>query len=169
MSERTRRGLIFIALVTLPFIIGLLITYQILSLPFPTDMQFQPAVGYQEGPRKLPPEDSISIEGKSIILDEVTENPVPLDEVSLQRGEILYSIHCELCHGTKGVGDGPLREFYPDRGPSDLTAPNIAAQFDGALFRTVSLGLGDMPPLTENLTPRERWDVINFVRHLAEQ
>lgn len=169
MSERTRRGLIFIALLILPLVAGLLITYQILSVPFPTDMQFQPAVGYQEGPRILPPEDTVSVDGKSIILDAVPENPVPIDEVSLQRGEILYSIHCELCHGADGLGDGPLRDFYTDRQPSDLTAPNIAAQFDGALFRTVSEGLGDMPPLTENLTTRERWDVINYVRHLSQQ
>lgn len=168
MSERTRRGLIFIALVILPLVAGLLITYQILSIPFPTDMQFQPAVGYQEGPRMLPPEDAVSVDGKSIILDTVPENPVPMDEVSLQRGKILYSIHCELCHGAEGDGDGPLREFYPDRAPSDLTAANITAQFDGALFRTVSEGLGDMPPLTENLSTRERWDVINYVRQLAE-
>ena len=169
MSERTRRGLIFIALVTLPFIIGLLITYQVLSIPFATDMQFSPAYGYQEGPRLLPPENAVSIEGKSIILDAVPENPVPMDDISLQRGEILYAVHCELCHGEEGLGDGPLVEFYAEHPPSDLTAANITAQFDGAIFRTVSQGLADMPPLSENLTPRERWDVINYLRFLAEE
>jgi len=168
MSKRTRRGLIFIALVTLPFVIGLLITYQILTIPFPTDMQFQPSVDYQEGPRLLPPAGSVSTGGKSMVLDAVPTNPVPLDDISLQRGGILYSIHCALCHGNNGLGDGPLLEYYLEQPPSDLTAPNIAAQFDGALFRTLTQGLGDMPPLSENLTPRERWDVINYVRHLAQ-
>jgi mono/diheme cytochrome c family protein len=168
MSGRTRRGLIFIGLVTLPFIVGLLITFQVITIPFPTDMQFQPSIDYQEGPRLLPPEGAVPIQGKSMVLDAVPTNPVPTDEISLQRGEILYSIHCTLCHGAKGLGDGPLLEYYTDRSPSDLTAPNIAAQFDGALFRTLSQGQGDMPPLAENLSPRERWDVINFVRHLAE-
>lgn len=168
MSERTRRGLIFIGLIILPFIVGLLVTYQIITVAFPTDMQYQPSIDYQEGPRLAPPEGAVSTVGQSLFVGSLPRNPVTTDEVSLQRGEILYSIHCSLCHGDGGHGDGPLEEFYLDRPPSDLTAPNIAAQFDGALFRTISQGLGQMPPMAENLTPRERWDVINYVRGLEE-
>ena len=168
MSERTRRGLIFIGLVLLPFIIGLLITYQIITVAFLTDMQFQPSIDYQEGPRLLPPADTVSTLGQLLVADALPSNPVPIDEVSLQRGEILYSIHCALCHGDSGQGDGPLVEYYSDRPPSDLTARNIVAQFDGGLYRTISQGLGQMPALAENLTPRERWDVINYMRSLEE-
>jgi mono/diheme cytochrome c family protein len=168
MSGRAWRGLIFIGLILLPFIVGLLITYQIITVAFPTDMQFQPSVDYQEGPRLLPPAGAVSTLGRSLTVGALPSNPVSVDEVSLQRGEILYSIHCALCHGGGGTGDGPLEEFYQDRSPSDLTAPNIAAQFDGALFRTISEGLGLMPKMAENLTPRERWDVINYVRTLEE-
>jgi mono/diheme cytochrome c family protein len=168
MSQRTRRGLIFIGLVLLPFIIGLLLTYQVITVAFPTDMQFQPSIDYQEGPRLLPPEGAVSILGQTLVVGALPSNPVANDEVSHQRGEILYSIHCALCHGKMGQGDGPLEEFYSERPPSDLTAPNIAAQFDGALFRTISQGLGQMPALAENLTPHERWDVINYVRGFEE-
>lgn len=168
MSERTRRGLIFIGLVLLPFIIGLLLTYQVITVAFPTDMQFQPSIDYQEGPRLLPPEGAVSTLGQTLVVDALPRNPVAIDEVSLQRGKILYSIHCALCHGQNGMGDGPLTEFYEDRPPSDLTARNIAAQFDGTLFRTISQGLGQMPALSENLTARERWDVINYVRTLEQ-
>jgi mono/diheme cytochrome c family protein len=166
MSQRARRGLIFIGLILLPFIIGLLITYQIITVVFPTDMQFQPSVDYQEGPRLQPPPGAVSITGQTLAIDTVPSNPVPTDEISLQRGEILYSLHCELCHGNDGKGDGPLEGFYEDRSPSDLTASNITAQFDGSLFRTLSQGLGQMPGMQENLTSRERWDVINYVRSL---
>lgn len=166
MSQRARRGLIFIGLILLPFIIGLLITYQIVTVVFPTDMQFQPSVDYQEGPRLQPPPGAVSITGQTLAIDTVPSNPVPTDEISLQRGEILYSLHCELCHGNDGKGDGPLEGFYEDRSPSDLTARNITAQFDGSLFRTLSQGLGQMPGMQENLTSRERWDVINYVRSL---
>lgn len=168
MSKRARRGLIFIGAVLLPFIIGLLLTYQVITLAFPTDMQYQPSIDYQEGPRLLPPEGAVSTLGQTLVVDALPSNPVAIDEVSLQRGEILYSIHCALCHGDRGQGDGPIEEFYTERPPSDLTAPNIAAQFDGALFRTISQGLGQMPSLAENLTPRERWDVINYMRGLGE-
>jgi mono/diheme cytochrome c family protein len=168
MNVQTRRGLIFIALVVLPFVVGLLVTYQIIRIDFPTDMQYQPSVDYQEGPRLLPAVDSVPLEGLSMVLDVIPSNPVPIDEVSLQRGEILYSIHCALCHGESGLGDGPLTEYYVDRQPSDLTTRSIGAQFDGVLFRTLSQGFGQMPKMTENLSPRERWDVINYMRTLGE-
>lgn len=168
MSERARRGLIFIGLLLIPFIVGLLFTYELIKIRFPTDMEFSPAIDYQEGSRLSTPEDAVPIQGISIVLDAPLTNPVPADDVSLQRGEILYSIHCALCHGEKARGDGPLAEFYTNRPPSDLTAPNIAAQFDSTLFLTLSRGFGQMPPLSENLTARERWDVINYLRNLEK-
>jgi len=168
MSNLTRRGLIFIGIVLLPFIVGLLITYEVIKFEYVTDMQHQPSISYQDGPSLMPPEESVSTEGKAIILDTVSDNPVPADGVSLQRGKILYSIHCELCHGKMGHGDGPLADHYLERVPSDLTEPQVALQFDGVLFRTISLGFSDMPGLAENLTVRERWDVINYLRTLEE-
>jgi mono/diheme cytochrome c family protein len=168
MSERAKRGLIFIGLLLLPFVVGLLFTYELIKVRFPTDMEFSPAVDYQAGPRLLPAENTVPTQGKAIVLDIIPVNPIPADDVSLQRGEILYSIHCTLCHGESAQGDGPLVSFYKERPPSDLTGPNIAAQFDGTLFRTVSQGFGQMPPLEENLTPRERWDVINYLRELEQ-
>lgn len=168
MSGQAKRGLIFIGLLLLPFLIGLLFTYEIIKVRFPTNMEYSPAIDYQEGPRLLPAEDTVPLQGKAMIVDAIPTNPIPVDEISLQRGEILYSIHCALCHGEKAQGDGPLAIHYSDRPPSDLTGPNVAAQFDGTLFRTISQGFGQMPPLTENLTPRERWDVINYLRKLEQ-
>lgn len=166
MSQRARRGLIFIGLVLSPFIVGLLFTFELLKINFPTDMADQPSFGYQEGPRLLPPEGSVAILAEPIVLDSIPANPIPADEVSLQRGEILYSIHCSLCHGTTGRGDGPIAAYYEKQSTSDLTASYIAFLFDGNLYRTISQGFGQMPGLSENLTPRERWDVINYLRTL---
>ncbi len=168
MSIRAKRGLIFIGLVLLPFVIGLLFTYEIIKIDFPTDMADQPWVSYQEGPRLLPPEDSVSLQSEPLVLDSLPTNPIPADEVSLQRGEILYSIHCSICHGIGGHGDGPIAEYYKESPPTDLTATYIAFLFDGGLYRTISQGFGQMPGLSENLTPRERWDVINYLRTLED-
>lgn len=164
MSRRLRRGLAFIALVLLPFVIGLLFTFEIVKIWFPTDMAEQPWTDYQEGPKKLPPQDSVPIQGETVVLDVALTNPVPPDEVSLQRGELLYQFHCALCHGESSVGDGPLTEFYTTRPPTDLTQPHVTGQFDSSLYRTIASGFGQMPGLAENLTPRERWDVINYLR-----
>jgi hypothetical protein len=53
-----------------------------------------------------------------------------------------------------------------DRTPQNLTAAQITGEFDGSVYLTIVQGFGQMPMLSENLTPRERWDVINFVRTL---
>ena len=166
MSQRAKRGLIFIGLVLSPFIIGLLFSYEFVKINFPTDMADQVSIGYQEGPRLLPPEGAVSVMAEPIVLDSLPTNPISTDDVSLQRGGILYSIHCSLCHGVSGEGDGPIAKYYDKQAPSDLTASYIGFMFDGNLYRTISQGFGQMPGLSENLTPRERWDVINYLRTL---
>jgi len=165
MSTRLQRGLLIIGLVLTPFVVGLLFTYEIIKVPFPTDMADQPSVDYQEGPRLLPPEGAVPVQGLSVIPEEFPVNPVPADAVSLQRGAILYSLHCQVCHGPQGHGDGPLARYF-DRTPQNLTGPQITAEFDGSVYLTIVQGFGQMPALAENLTPRERWDVINYVRTL---
>jgi mono/diheme cytochrome c family protein len=165
MNPRLGRGLIIIGLVLAPFIIGLLFTYELIKIPFSTNMADQPFVDYQEAPRKLPPDGAVPIQGLSVIPEEFPVNPVQSNETSLQRGAILYDIHCQLCHGAQGHGDGPLSGHF-DRTPQNLTVAQITGEFDGSVYLTIVQGFGQMPSLAENLTPRERWDVINFVRTL---
>lgn len=168
MSPRLRRGLLIIGLVMTPFVVGLLCTFELIKIPFATDMADQPSIDYQESPRLLPPDGVVPMQGLSAIPEEFPVNPVPADKVSLQRGKILYGIHCQLCHGEHGHGDGPLSTYFT-RTPQNLVGPQIAAEFDGSVYLTILQGFGQMPSLAENLTPRERWDVINYVRTLATQ
>jgi len=168
MTSRQRRGLVIVGLVLTPFIIGLLFTFEIIKIPFRTNMENQLSFDYQEGPRLLPPEGAVPVQGQSVIPEQFPENTVASDDVSLQRGAILYSIHCQLCHGSQGHGDGPLAHFF-DRTPQNLTAEQISDEFDGSVYLTILQGFGQMPSLAENLTSRERWDVINYVRTLPPQ
>ncbi|MCP4415045.1 MAG: cytochrome c [Chloroflexi bacterium] len=168
MSRQTKRAYFILGMILIPFIVGLLFTYQIIRIKFPTDMADNPALDYQEGPRLLPPEGAVSIQGQTIVVDSLPENPIPADEVSLARGEQLYNIHCALCHGETGFGDGSIAEFYEEDPPPDLTGSNIASLFDGVIFRTITQGQKTMPALSENLTPRDRWDVVNYLRTLEE-
>ena len=167
MSRRARRGLIIIGLVLLPFVVGLLLTYQVIRISFPTDMANSPAVGYQAGPRINPPEGAVPIQGEAVIPGEAPINPVPADAVSLQRGKILYSIHCALCHGESGHGEGPLARYFA-RPPANLGGAQSGAEFDASEYLAILQGFGQMPSLTENLTIRERWDVINYTHVLSK-
>jgi mono/diheme cytochrome c family protein len=165
MNQRLLRGLVFIGILLIPFLIGLLFTFEILKIPFKTDMQEQISINYQESPRLLPPEGAVPIQGLAVIPEEFPVNPIPEDQVSLQRGEILYEIHCQLCHGENGHGDGPLAQYF-ERTPENLTSAQVTDEFDGAVFLTIRNGFGQMPSLSENLTPHETWDVVNFLHTL---
>lgn len=168
MSPRLQRGLVIIAILLTPFIIGLFFTFELIKIPFATDMDNQISIGYQESPRILPPDGAVPVQGLAVIPDEFPINPVPADEVSLQRGETLYNIHCLVCHGAQGLGDGPLAGYF-DRTPENLTSSQILAEFDGSVYLTIMNGFGQMPALYENLTPHESWDVVNYVHTLPEK
>ena len=64
-----------------------------------------------------------------------------------------------------GKGQGPVAPFLQNKKPTDLTSAAIQFLSDGAIFMVITDGRpGAMPPLNENLTVRERWDVVNFIR-----
>lgn len=76
-------------------------------------------------------------------------------------------INCQMCHGPGAEGNGPIAASLVNQ-PANLTLPLTQSKSDGALFLTISNGvLGRMPPMNENLTVRDRWDLVNFIRTLA--
>jgi mono/diheme cytochrome c family protein len=59
--------------------------------------------------------------------------------------------------------------FLESKKPANLTGPLVQSLSDGAIFLVISGGKpGAMPALNENLTVRERWDVVNYVRTLQK-
>lgn len=155
-------------------------TYDIIKIDWVVFMEIQPSYGNQEEPLPVPAR-SIPVEGAAYIPGEgVPSNPVPSDEVSITRGAELYAINCQMCHGEDGQGTGTISAFLVKKKPADLTSDLIQSKPDGSLFMTISNGIfnpnntlfpdvqfsGQMPPMNENLTVRERWDVVNFLRTL---
>jgi mono/diheme cytochrome c family protein len=158
---------LIIAALLVPFAVALLFTYQVIHIRFPTDMEASIAIGYQEGPRMSPPDGAVPLQGQAVIPEEFPVNPVSADEISIQRGAILYSIHCALCHGDSARGDGPLAAYFA-RTPENLVGAKTAAEFDGSVYLAIRNGFGEMPGLAENLTVQESWDVINYIRTFPE-
>ncbi len=150
--------------------IGMLFTYDIIKIDWPVFMEIQPSFKKMENPLH-PPERSIPVEGAIAIPNMgAPENPVPADEVSVARGAQLFALHCQMCHGPAGDGNGTIAPFLVKFKPANLTLPVVQDKSDGALFLTVTNGVTDrMPALNENLTVRERWDVVNFIRTLKAQ
>jgi mono/diheme cytochrome c family protein len=133
-------------------------------------MEIQPSYKQMEDPRPVP-ERSVPIEGPvSIPNMGAPANPVEADDTSMARGEELFTLNCVPCHGADGKGTGSVAAFLQQRKPADLTSAVIRSLSDGAIFLTISNGkLPFMVPMNENLTVRERWDVVNYIRTLQAQ
>lgn len=87
---------------------------------------------------------------------------------SIANGRRLYSIACAPCHGPDGKGDGPVAtKFVP---PPDLRKGVIVQkESDGFLQRYIGQGGALMPGHSEALSPREQWDVVNYIRSLQKE
>ncbi len=164
---RNNKGkFILLAVVLFVLVGGGLAAYEWITVDWISFMEIQPSFRPMEDPLPVP-KDSVPIQGPAYIPGSIPDNPVPADEVSLQRGKVLYDIHCALCHGESGKGDGPIASYLTKFPPADLTTEEVSAQADGALFLIITNGIpGAMPALRENLTVRERWDVVNYLRQL---
>jgi len=158
----------------------MIFTYDVIKIDWVVFMEIQPSYGTQEDPLEVPSQ-SIPVEGAAYIPGAGAPiNPVPADEISIARGAQLFSIHCQMCHGEAGEGNGTISAFLVKKKPANLTSEIVQSKSDGSLFLTISNGIynpdntlfpgvefsGQMPPLNENLTVRERWDVVNFIRTL---
>ena len=161
-----RLAVLFVAVGVLLGIV-LIFSYDVIKIEWPSFMEIQPSYKQMENPLPVP-QSSIPIEGAVIIPGMgLPENPVPGDEASIVRGKELFAIHCQMCHGQTGEGTGPVAAFLIKFKPANLTTDIVQAKSDGSIFMTITNGLdGRMPPLNENLTVSERWDVVNFVRTL---
>jgi mono/diheme cytochrome c family protein len=155
------------AVLGMAFAVLSLFTFDVIKIDWVTFMEIQPAYKPMENPLAVPAR-SIPVEGPlSIPNMGAPENPVTADEVSIARGRELFMINCQMCHGEGGQGNGPIAANIVNK-PANLTLDVTQSKSDGSLFLTISNGvLGRMPPMNENLTVRDRWDLVNFIRTLA--
>ena len=153
--------LVFVALALLE-----LWAYDVIKIDFISFMEIQPSFDVQENPLPVPAR-SIPVEGPAFIPNMgAPTNPVPADDVSISRGKTLFSINCVMCHGETGEGNGPVSNLIANK-PANLTSIITQSKTDGALFMTITNGVeGKMPPMVENFTVRDRWDLVNYIRTL---
>jgi len=82
---------------------------------------------------------------------------------SIKSGKTLYKQQCLMCHGTKGNGKGPAGSYLTPK-PANFTSKAIQAESDGALFWKMTNGRSPMASYKEILTPKQRWDLVNYIR-----
>jgi mono/diheme cytochrome c family protein len=95
----------------------------------------------------------------------VRELPFAVDDAVLTRGQERYNIYCTPCHDATGTGRGMVvqRGFKQPPSLHDERLRNIEA---GYFFEVMTNGFGAMPDYREQLTPRDRWTVVAYIRAL---
>ncbi len=150
-----------------------------LTLPWDKDMQDQPSLKPQDSQvsinrssvpvggkdRYPPPEDIIELVQARLAAGRTLVNPEPKSPESLARGRQIYELHCLVCHGAQGRGDGPVgRKFVPQ--PMELNLDYVQLQPDGQLFYTISHGSIAMPFYRQAILPEDRWHLVNFIKEV---
>ena len=93
-------------------------------------------------------------------------SPIPATSESVAAGLSLYATHCQLCHGTEGLGDGPASAGL-NPPPANLPV-HVPLHPDRALFGFIHDGIegAAMPALGETLSDDEIWHLVNYMRTL---
>jgi mono/diheme cytochrome c family protein len=91
-------------------------------------------------------------------------DPLPATARNLARGKVLYQTFCLVCHGPRGMGDGPLVPKIPN--PPSYSSERVRAFPPGHIYHVISLGTGNMPSYASQVSPEERWLIVRYVQTL---
>src|SRR5215216_5801750 len=117
-----RRLAMIFAFALVAFAGVLLLTYDVIKIEWPSFMEIQPSYRPMENPLPVP-ERSIPIDGPITITGMgAPTNPSAADDASIARGKELFTINCQMCHGPKGDGIGPIAPFLIKFKPANLTS-----------------------------------------------
>ena len=97
-------------------------------------------------------------------------NPLVTDSLQqaqyIAKGKELYDVYCALCHGEKGDGKGILvqREKI-------LGVPNYASRelTEGSIYHVLYYGRNTMGSFANQLSDKERWEVVMYVKELINR
>lgn len=103
-------------------------------------------------------------------------NPTPNTPETVEKGRATYLANCAICHGQRGLGDGPQAFLLQPR-PVNLQL-HVPQHPEGDVFYWVGNGIAGtgMPAWKEQraadgsvtgLTDQQRWEVIRYLQALA--
>jgi mono/diheme cytochrome c family protein len=95
------------------------------------------------------------------------QNPMRGDGRTVERGDKLFQRYCVACHGAQGTADGSLARKMGYK-PANLSLEGMQKLTDGEIYWKISKGRTPMPAFETQLSSRERWDLVSFVRTLVK-
>ncbi len=92
--------------------------------------------------------------------------PFPVTKEVLERGRERFNIYCAPCHSPLGDGNG----FVPSRGfsikPPSYHSERLQKAPLGHFYDVISNGFGIMSDYSAQIAPRDRWNIVAYIRAL---
>lgn len=95
----------------------------------------------------------------------INELPAPLTREFLDRGRERFNIHCAVCHGFAGYGDGMIvQRGFP--APESYHTKRLREAPIGYFFDVMTRGYGAMYSYASRVPPEDRWAIAAYIRAL---
>jgi mono/diheme cytochrome c family protein len=92
--------------------------------------------------------------------------PVRVDRALLEEGRKRFDVLCATCHGVLGDGSSMVADKMALRRPRNLLDPEVRSYVPGRVFQAIREGYGLMPSYSVQLSVRETWGVVAYLRAL---
>jgi mono/diheme cytochrome c family protein len=89
---------------------------------------------------------------------------LPLDTIQMGEAQRLFNINCAICHGPKLDAQGPLSTGGKIPAVANLTLKQYVDMPVGTMFHSVTYGKNNMGSYASQLTRKQRWMVIQYVK-----
>lgn len=91
--------------------------------------------------------------------------PLEVTDQLLDRGEERFNIHCSICHGRVGTGNGIVTQFGMVA-VANLQDERIRTMPDGQIFNTITHGRNTMGAYGPYIAIEDRWAIVAYIRAL---
>lgn len=88
----------------------------------------------------------------------------PLDSGEMKEAGRLFNINCAICHGEKMDAQGPLATGGKVPAVANLTTSTYLKMPVGTMFHSITYGKNNMGSYASQLTRKQRWMVIQYVK-----
>ena len=88
----------------------------------------------------------------------------PLDSAEMKEAGRLFNINCAICHGPNMDAQGPLATGGKIPAVANLTLTQYVNMPVGTMFHSVTYGKNNMGSYASQLSRRQRWMVIQYVK-----
>jgi mono/diheme cytochrome c family protein len=91
--------------------------------------------------------------------------PFEITAEDLDRGQEMYNIHCSVCHGKSGHGNGMVVQRGYKQAPS-YHRDVLRNAPPGYFYSVIMNGFGQMMPYSHQVPVEDRWRIIAYIKTL---